>query len=187
MDRFIIFDVETPNHFNNRMSSVGICILENNEITDEKYYLINPECEFDLFNIELTGITPEMIQGKCNFREVWDEIEGLFSSGILVAHNAQFDMSVLAKCLKAYDITWKCQTEYACTCTIGKKLLPDFPNHKLDTMCNILGFELDHHNALSDARACALIMKKYLQAGANVDDFIRTYDIERICTVKKRG
>ncbi len=186
MNRFIVFDVETPNHFNNRMSAIGISVIENGEIAEEKYYLVNPECEFDAFNIELTGITPEMVEDKMTFGELWGEIEPLFSSGLLMAHNAQFDMSVLGKCLRAYGINWKQKVDYACTCTMGKRLMPDFPNHKLDTMCYLLGFDLDHHNAGSDARAAALIMCEYLDINSDVNEFIRQYDMERICTVKKR-
>ena len=103
-----------------------------------------------------------------------------------MAHNAQFDMSVLGKCLKAYGISWEKNVDYACTCTMGKKLMPDFPNHKLDTMCYILNFDLDHHNAESDARAAALIMCEYLKMNIDVNDYIRQYDMEKICTIKKK-
>ena len=58
-DRFIVFDTETPNHRNDRMSAIGITVVEHGQITEEFYSLVNPETEFDWFNIRLTGITPE--------------------------------------------------------------------------------------------------------------------------------
>jgi DNA polymerase III epsilon subunit-like protein len=33
-DRYIVFDVETPNSRNNRMSAIGISIIENGEIIE---------------------------------------------------------------------------------------------------------------------------------------------------------
>ena len=45
--RFVVFDVETPNHFNNRMSAIGITVIDNGEIVDHFHSLVNPEVEFD--------------------------------------------------------------------------------------------------------------------------------------------
>ena len=42
MARFIVFDVETLNQYNNRMSSIGITVMEDGVITDEFYSLVNP-------------------------------------------------------------------------------------------------------------------------------------------------
>ena len=62
MSRYIAFDVETPNRFNNRMSAIGITIIEDGIITRKLYSLINPETSFDYFNTQLTGISAEMVQ-----------------------------------------------------------------------------------------------------------------------------
>ena len=59
-ERYIAFDVETPNYANDRMSAIGITVVENGVIVDEIATLVNPESHFDYFNIQLTGITPEM-------------------------------------------------------------------------------------------------------------------------------
>ena len=94
-DRYIAFDVETPNWANDRMSAIGIAVIEDGEIAGEFYTVVDPETYFDRFNIDLTGITPEMAADSPAFPEVWHEIEPIMSSGLLVAHNAPFDMSVL--------------------------------------------------------------------------------------------
>lgn len=174
--RYICFDVETPNHKNERMSSIGICTVENNKIADEFYTLINPEQPFDSFNIALTHITPAQAKKAPNFKEAWKTVGKILDGGLLVAHNAQFDMSVLSKCMSAYEIP-SGDTEYLCTCRMGKKLLPYAKNHKLDTICQDLKIPLDHHNALSDARACAEILIYYLKKGADPADYIRPYSL----------
>ena len=184
-NRYILFDVETPNFRNNRMSAIGITVVENAKIEKIYYTLVNPECEFDDFNIELTGITPESVIGKPTFPELWKAIEPIFSSGLLMAHNAPFDMSVLSKCLNDYNIEWKPFINYACTCAIGKKVFPNLANHKLNTMCDHFNIALDHHNASSDSSACALLLLKYLDKGADILSFARTYDIKKSKTLKK--
>ena len=105
--RFVAFDVETPNARNDRMSAIGITVVEDGEITEEFYSLVNPETRFDPFNIQLTGISPEAVENEPTFPELWETIEPIFSRGVLVAHNATFDLGVLAKCLRAYHIPWQ--------------------------------------------------------------------------------
>lgn len=167
------------------MSSIGISVVEDGEVIYDFYSLVNPEARFDAFNISFTGITPQMVEDSPNFAELWQVIEPIMSSGMLIAHNAPFDMSVLAKCLKRYNIVWKTVTEYACTCQMSKKSFPDLYNHRLDTLCSYLGISLDHHNAGSDAKACALILIKCLERGISVDAHKRGYDIPSARTIRE--
>lgn len=174
MSRYIAFDVETPNRFNNRMSAISITIIENGIITRKLYSLINSETGFDYFNTQLTGISAEMVQDKPAFPQIWNKIEPIMSSGILVAHNAQFDMSVLKCCLRDYNIAWKKSVPYLCTVQIGRRVLPKM-SHRLNSMCNYYGIELDHHHAGSDSLACAEILLRYIESGTDVDKFTKTY------------
>lgn len=187
--RYIAFDVETPNSANDRMSAIGVTVVERGEVVEQYDYLVNPETRFASFNVALTGITPEMVANKPTFPQLWRELEPLFSSGLLVAHNAPFDMSVLAKCLRDYGIRWRPSVPYACTCQMSRRLLPQLPNHRLNTLCDFLGLELDHHRAGSDSLACGEILLHHLRSGANMTLFIRTYDLIQIRTVQpaRRG
>lgn len=172
-DRFVVFDTETPNYRNDRMSAIGISVVEQGQITEEFYTLVDPETEFDPFNIRLTGITPEAVRGKPNFPQLWEQIRPLFESGMLVAHNAPFDMGVLAKCLDAYGIHWRPWARYVCTVRFARAALPGMPNYKLNTLCEQLQIPLDHHNAGSDSHAAAELLIRCMQSGA-VTECIRT-------------
>lgn len=175
-NRFVVFDVETPNRANNRMSAIGITVIENGKIADEYYSLVDPETHFDYFNIKLTGIDENTVKNAPAFPELWAEIEPLMNTGILVAHNAVFDMSVLGRCLKDYGKTWKQTARYLCTVQMGRRLLPNM-SHKLDVMCGYYGIDLKHHHAASDSRACAEILLRYIQSGADITSYIRTYKL----------
>lgn len=182
--RYIAFDVETPNHANDRMSAIGVAVVERGMVVETYDALVDPEVPFEPFNVALTGITPQMVAGQPTFPEAWERLRPLFESGLLVAHNAQFDMSVLAKCLRDYGIFWREQVSYACTCQMSRRLLPGLPNHRLNTLCDHLGIELDHHRAGSDSAACGRILLRHLNAGADLAPFLRTYDLTAIRTVK---
>ncbi len=177
MDRYIVFDVETPNRYNNRMSAIGISVIEDGRIADEFYSLVDPEQPFDWFNTVLTGISEETVMDAPTFPELWEKIEGLMSSGILVAHNAGFDMGVLRKCLSAYEIEWKPSAKGICTVIMGRSLLPGI-SHKLNDLCDYYGICLNHHRADSDSRACAEILLRYMKAGAKPENYIRTYRMD---------
>ena len=182
--RYIAFDVETPNSRNDRMSAIGITVVEEGEIVENFYTLVDPECEFHYYNVALTGITPSMVRGKPTFPELWEKIEPIMSSGMLVAHNAHFDMSVLAKCLRDYGIAWKRRADYCCTCQMAKRLMKGLPDHKLNTICYELDIALEHHDAGSDARACGEILR-WLSARGDISDFAKQYDMVMVCTCKK--
>ena len=183
-ERYIAFDVETPNYANDRISAIGITVVDHGEIAASFDALVNPESRFDAFNIALTGITPERVADKPAFPALWAEIAPLMESGVLVAHNAPFDLSVLARCLRDYGIAWRPSVPYACTCQMSRRLLPQLPNHKLDTVCRYLALDLDHHWAGSDSRACGEILLHHLTGGADIGPFLRTYDLVHICTAR---
>lgn len=185
--RYIAFDVETPNFANDRMSAIGVSVVEGGAIVQEFYTLVDPEARFDRFNMALTGITPEDVAGAPTFPELWRELEPLMSGGLLAAHNAPFDLSVLSKCLRGYGISWRPQVPYVCTCQMGRRLLPGLPDHRLDTLCRYLDVPLDHHRAGSDSRACGELLLHYLRSGADPAPFLRTYDLFHARTLTGTG
>lgn len=174
MYRYVVFDVETPNRYNNRMSAIGIAVIEDGQITEEFFSYVNPETFFDYFNTQLTGISERTVADAPAFPDLWAQIEPILSSGILVAHNAVFDLGVLKKCLLDYGIPWKESVRYCCTARMGRVLLPDM-RHRLNDLSEYYGIALDHHKADSDSHACAEILLQYFLSGADERKFIRTY------------
>ena len=176
--RFIVFVVETPNRYNDRISAIGITVVENQSVKDRFFSYVNPQTFFDSFNTKLTRISESTVATAPSFPELWRKIEPIMSGGILVAHNALFDLGVLKKCLDDYGIAWKKEAEYCCTVQMGRKLLPDM-RHGLNTMCYHYGIELDHHQADSDSMAAALILLRYMEGGAQARRFVRKYRLSR--------
>lgn len=176
MERFVVFDVETPNMKNDRMSAIGITVIENKKIIGEYFSFVNPETNFDAFNVELTGINEEVVKDAPKFPEIWKQIQPIFENSTLVAHNAIFDLSVLKKCLNDYNISWKEEVPYICTVQIGRKVLPNM-SHKLNVMSDYFKINLNHHQADSDSNACAQILLNYMKMGINVSEHKKTYNL----------
>ena len=121
--RYFVFDVETPNGSNDRISSIGFVLIEDSQITETGEYLVNPEVRFRDKNIELTGITPNAVKDAPLFPEVWAKLAPLADSSILVAHNARFDLGVLEKTAAAYNMVLPA-VSYLCTMELAKNYLP---------------------------------------------------------------
>ena len=172
--RYICFDVETPNAGNSRMSAIGISVIEHGAITQEFFSYVNPEQPFDPFNIQLTGINAAKVAGAPTFPDLWPRIEPILSGGILVAHNATFDLAVLRKCLQAYGIPWKSSVRYLCTVRIGRSVLPGI-RHRLNDLCAFYQIALNHHQADSDSRACAEILLRYMRDYGELGRYIRSF------------
>ena len=182
--RYVAFDVETPNSRNDRMSAVGLAVIEDGVITEEFSSVVDPETYFDRFNIRLTGITPAMAAESPTFGELWPTLEAYLDGAVLLAHNAPFDMRVLACCLRAYGVDWRDTVSYACTVRMGRRCYPGLRDHRLDTLCACRGIELQHHRAGSDSRACAALFLDYLDRGLDPEAFIRTYDLRDMRTLR---
>lgn len=174
---FVAFDIEMPSQRKPRISAIGITAVENGEITEKAYYLVNPETDFDPYVVDLIGITPEMVESEPTFPEIWEKIKDIMSKGILVAHGAPGDMKTLCGCLKSYGIQWKEKAQYICTCRVGLEKYPEYEHHSLDYMCEQIGFPLIHHYALSDSEGCARLILDYIAKGVDLDSYIQEFDV----------
>lgn len=184
LDRFVAFDLEMPSN-KNRISAIGITVVEKGEVVDRIYYLVNPETEFEPLIIKLIGITPEMVENEPTFPDIWKKVKDVMSSGLLVAHGAPGDMKVLCKCLQHYGIEWQESVQYLCTHQMGLDCYPEFEHHGLDFMCKHIGFDLQHHYALSDSEGCAMLLLDYLRHGIDYSKYIKTYSSVQ-CKNKKQ-
>lgn len=154
---FLVIDFETATKSFNSACSVAVVDIRDGVVADSFHALIRPpQMKFLPANIEIHGITPAMVQGERDFAGIWPELESYLRGRIVVAHNAAFDMSVLRESLKANHLSpppfYQC-----CTVQIARRVWPDLPNHKLNTVGAFLHIPFRHHDALEDARVCAAI------------------------------
>jgi DNA polymerase-3 subunit epsilon len=155
--KFIAIDFETANSQRSSPCEIGLVKVEDFEIVEEKSYLIRPqENYFDSYNTFLHGIDESMVENEPEFNEIYNLLKSEFESYPIIAHNASFDLSVLRHTLDLYGLEYP-ETEYSCTYQLSKEAFNGLLSFRLDAICKHLGIELNHHRALSDAKACAEI------------------------------
>ncbi|MCK5824013.1 MAG: 3'-5' exonuclease [Ichthyobacteriaceae bacterium] len=161
MKTFTAIDFETATGSRNSACSVGIITVEDGQITNEYHTLIQPpHNEYNWHNTQVHGITSHNTLKAPTFAQVYAEIKNLLQNRLVVAHNESFDRSVLTKTMALYGLNYSelnLNDKWECTYKIHGK--------KLNVCAEKFGIELKHHDALSDARACALLyLKKDLSA-----------------------
>lgn len=180
MEKIVVFDVETPNSYNDRICAIGLTVIEDGNISDSLYYLVNPECDFDSVCIRVHGLRPKDVVNAPTFPAVWETIGGLFRSHLVAFHSGScFDLQVLLKTLSAYGIE-ESLVYYVDTVTIARSLVMDTENHKLPTLCEKFCIDLKHHNAGSDSDACAKLLLCLTNAGANLDKYTKSYQLNML-------
>lgn len=156
MDCFTAIDFETAHGYRWSICQVGLVRVEYGKITNEVNILVQPPNNYywDRF-IDIHGITPEDTANAPTFDKVWHIIEPFIKEQNVVAHNGLcFDFPVLNKTLEYYGMQAPDYEKY-CTYRIFKD--------NLASLCKYYKIPLNHHDALSDAKACAELFLIHLQ------------------------
>lgn len=165
---FTAIDFETADSPRNSACAVGLVRVEGGQIVGRRELLIRPPFQYVRFT-EIHGITWSMVRDQPTFRELWPQMRELIEGvDFLAAHNASFDKGVLHASCQAVGIAPP-QTRFICTVKLARATW-HLQRARLPLVCEHLGITLNHHNALSDAEACARIV---LAAGADRVDAAR--------------
>jgi DNA polymerase-3 subunit epsilon len=155
MESFLAIDFETGDQGSDSAISIGLVRVENDQIVAEKVQLIRPPRERVMFT-SIHGLTWNDVKDSPHFGEAWPSLKPFFEGvSFLVAHNAPFDRRVLYGCCETYGIERPTQP-FQCTVQVARKAFDIYPT-KLSNVCEALSIDLNHHEALSDARAAAKI------------------------------
>ena len=160
MKNFTAIDFETADK--HHICSVGIVTVENGKIIDEYQTLIQPpNNSYSPFTIRVHGIYPEDTVNAPRFNEVYPEIKKRLQGRTVVAHNESFDRNVLSKTMKDYGLDYSdLNLPDHWECTLKMYRAKGYTPANLAACCRVQNIELNHHEALSDARACALLYLK---------------------------
>ena len=155
---FCAIDFETACHNQASACAIGLARVRSGKIAETFYSLIRPPAGMEIqpFYTGIHGITMKQVNGAPPFIELWPSLSTFIGSDLLVAHNSNFDRGVLTAALGYFGLEAEVP-QFECSCRLARRTWPTLENHKLDTLSRYLGIELDHHEALSDAVACAKI------------------------------
>lgn len=154
--RFAALDFETADYGRDSACALSIVIVENDTVLDTWTRLIRPPRREFIFTY-LHGIAWTHVKDQPSFGELWHEAaQKLEQVGFIAAHNAAFDRSVLRACCEATGVE-PLQKPFVCTVKVARAVWNLRPATLAD-VCRHLRLPLNHHNAESDARACAGIL-----------------------------
>ncbi len=160
--RFVAIDFETADPKPDSACAVALVRVHGRTIVDRAYRLIRPPRRTMTFTW-VHGLTWDDVATAPSFGHVWPEVAPMLEGvDFLAAHNAPFDRAVLRACCTRSGLPMPA-LRFKCTVKWSRRTF-DLPRANLPTVCAHLGIDLDHHQALSDAEACARIMMEVQRA-----------------------
>ena len=163
-DSFCVFDIETTglNKKYEKITEIAVCKVKDGKIIDEFTTFVNPEKHIPEEVQNLTHITDEMVKDSPTIEEVLPQFIEFTKDSILVAHNASFDVGFMAHFAAEQKLEFN---PYVIdTLTIARENYTSVENHKLGTLAEFLGVELEGaHRAINDTRATAKVFIKMIE------------------------
>jgi DNA polymerase-3 subunit epsilon len=173
-DTWVAIDFETATREPTSACAVGVAIVRDGRVAERNSWLVQPPFnEYEFWNTRVHGIGADDTLLAPDFREIWFELQPILAEGPLLAHNAAFDMRVLRALIGSLELPAP-TIRYACTVSMARKAFPALPSHKLNVVCEHCGIGLMHHDAASDAEACAKVALECASAigAASVSDAV---------------
>lgn len=156
MSTFAAIDFETANHSRDSACAVGVVVVSNGRIVDRYHQLIRPPSRDFVFT-NIHGISWNDVARAPTFDSAWSAIsQRIRGISFLAAHNAPFDKGVLNACCYTYGLPVP-TSPFVCTVSVARSQWSLYPT-KLPDVCRYLNISLKHHQADSDAEACAQIV-----------------------------
>lgn len=175
---FICFDIETTglSAARDKITEIGAVKVENGVITDTFSTFANPEMPIPQKITQLTGITDDMVKDAPSQSEAVSAFLEFAGDNVLVAHNAPFDTSFIAKACE--DMGREYNYTSIDTVAISRAILTDIKNCKLDTVAKFLRLgDFNHHRATDDAEMLARIFINLCQRLKDDYGITKTNDI----------
>jgi len=176
-ETIVVLDFETsgisPDH-GDRAIEIGAVMLRQGEVVDRFQSLMNPGVRVNSFIESYTGITNQMVQSAPRADKVMRDFARFIGDRPLVAHNASFDRRFLDAEFRR--IGARRSQEFGCSMLTARRIYPEAPNHKLETLVRYKGLHTEgiFHRALADAEMTALLWVKM------IEDLCENYDLETV-------
>ena len=160
-DTYVVFDLETTGFSakSDKIIEIGAVKVTNGKIVDRFSTFVNPERPIPFRIEKLTSINDNMVINQPTIDEILPKFMEFCKGAIMVAHNADFDMSFIAHNCKEMGL--ECDFTIVDTVAMARYLVVGLGKYKLNNVAKALGIALDHHHrAVDDAECTALIFLK---------------------------
>ncbi len=180
-DDYVVFDIETTGFspLYNKIIEIGAVKVSKGEIVDKFSTFINPEEPIPYRIEQLTGISDNMVMDAPLVENILPKFLEFSEGCVMVAHNADFDMSFIISEGKKIGI----EKTYTIvdTVALARMLLPQISKYKLDNVAKALNVSLEnHHRAVDDAGCTAEIFVKFIE-------MLKVRDISSLDAINEMG
>jgi DNA polymerase III subunit epsilon len=171
-----VVDVETTGLYPSDSRVIEVSVLQatlEGGIQSQETSLINPKTRIPHKITQITGITQEMVeQGGAIAADLFPQYLSRFNSGILTAHNIEFDYPFLRSEYQRLGIAFeRLPEEQLCTVLLSRLMLPDLPSRSLPNLVRHFRFPVGtSHRAEADTLACWLLAERLLTELLNEPD-----------------
>jgi DNA polymerase-3 subunit epsilon len=170
-----VVDVETTGGFAFKDRVMEISVLQStlaDGVQHQQTDLINPQTHIPAKIAQITGISQALVNTAPLAAEVLPYYFPWLHSGILTAHNIEFDYPFLrAEYTRLGTTLIRPEDEQLCTVKLSRLMLPDLPSRSLPNLVRHFQFKVGKsHRAEADAMACWLLAERLLKEIQNEDD-----------------
>ena len=162
--RYAVIDVETT-HGDPRVGRIielAVLLHDGVQVVDGWSTLVDPQVGLPAFIQRLTGLDREQLRGAPTFRQAARLLQGFTRGRTIVAHNARFDMTVLAHEFGRVGLGF--QRTALCTEQLSRQLVPDLSHYNLGSMCRHFGIPFEaKHRAMPDAQATSDLFGRLME------------------------
>ena len=162
---YIVFDVETTglSATYDKIIELAAVKMYKGNVIDKFERFVNPHHALSATTIELTGITDDMVRNAPEIEQVIQDFYEFIGEGIIVAHNATFDMGFLYEGYRRSGIDYFTHPVID-TLELARFLHPEFKTHRLGSLTKKFNIELTQaHRAIFDCEATAYLLLHLLK------------------------
>lgn len=173
---FVAIDIETANANYSSICQLGIVVFDGGREVHAECHLIDPEDYFDSFNVGIHGIDEEAVAGCLPFRARHQWLIEALGDRTVVSHGP-FDRTSLRRACDR-DGLHITATPWLDTVRVARRAWPERASYSLPIIAAELGIAFRHHDALEDARACAMILSRAMEeTGLDIEGWLRRVEL----------
>jgi DNA polymerase III subunit epsilon len=187
---FIAIDVETANADMSSICQIGIVDFRDGKVFQEHSISINPETWFDVINSKIHGISAEDVESASKFPNFFAEFSTKFESKVIVSHTHFDRVSILRACEK-YSLAWP-NSSWLDSAKVARRTWPEIAKsgYGLANLAKKFDLDLNHHNALSDARTAGhILLRAANELGLSISQLLakQTLPVVAAQTLRRTG
>lgn len=171
---FVSIDVETANADMSSICQIGIACYRDRSLVGEWKSYVDPEDYFDEINISIHGIEEATVKGAPKLPDIGDQIHKYLDNHVCVCHT-HFDRVAIRQAFDKYGMMLPIPT-WLDSALVARRTWEQFAwgGYGLHNVCEYLGYEFSHHDALEDAKASAHVVVSAIEkTGLDIDSWLK--------------